>query len=162
MKHTLLKSLLSWCYRYEDVLGGVRVTKNKRLAIRIINPDDKSHFLDLFYVDKQISVEVCGFTIGLSKDVVLVKEVSEKNYEPVIYFPRSDLNMQMLEKTERKTRCPLKGSASYFSISTHEQRVENGAWSYENILDFDRSLELLRRRVAFDVNNKAISIKPQG
>jgi len=59
-------------------------------------------------------------------------ELSEGDYPAVIYFPRSDVAMAVLEKTDHSTHCPHKGEASYFALVTPEGRIENAAWSYED------------------------------
>jgi uncharacterized protein (DUF427 family) len=46
---------------------------------------------------------------------------------PVIYVPRADMRMDLLQPTDRHTTCPWKGLASYFSIGTDS----NVVWSYE-------------------------------
>ena len=58
-------------------------------------------------------------------------ELTEGGYPPVIYVPREDIAMALLERTERATTCPWKGQASYFSIGAPEGRVEHAVWSYE-------------------------------
>jgi uncharacterized protein (DUF427 family) len=61
-----------------------------------------------------------------------VQELCEGSYPPVHYFPREDVAMAMLDRTDRSSRCPWKGQASYFSIVTAEGRLENAVWSYES------------------------------
>ena len=58
-------------------------------------------------------------------------ELHEGSRAPVIYVPRADVAMALLEPTDRRTTCPFKGEASYFSIKTPEARLENAVWSYE-------------------------------
>jgi uncharacterized protein (DUF427 family) len=58
-------------------------------------------------------------------------ELREGAYPPVLYFPREDAAMDLLERTDRQTTCPHKGQASYYSIVTPAGRVENAVWSYE-------------------------------
>ena len=58
-------------------------------------------------------------------------ELTEGSYPPVIYFPREDIAMDFLDRTDHSTTCPHKGQASYFSIVTKSTTLENAAWSYE-------------------------------
>ncbi|MBM9594617.1 DUF427 domain-containing protein [Roseitranquillus sediminis] len=58
-------------------------------------------------------------------------ELREEGYEPVIYFPREDVAMAMLEPSETASTCPHKGEASYYSLQTKSMLVEDVAWSYE-------------------------------
>ncbi len=62
-------------------------------------------------------------------------ELTEGDYPPVIYFPRGDIAMDFLDPTDRKTTCPHKGEASYFSIVTKSTTLKNAAWSYETPKD---------------------------
>ncbi|MEL6585676.1 MAG: DUF427 domain-containing protein, partial [Pseudomonadota bacterium] len=47
------------------------------------------------------------------------KELTEGSMAPVIYFPREDVAMALLEPSDSSTRCPHKGQASYFSYIGH-------------------------------------------
>lgn len=58
--------------------------------------------------------------------------VLETGLNPVLYFPREDVVMDLLSKTERHTRCPYKGVASYFTLTKDDQIAENAVWSYED------------------------------
>lgn len=58
-------------------------------------------------------------------------ELTEGAYPPVIYFPREDIGMAFLEKSDSSTKCPFKGVASYFSVCLPEGDMPDAAWSYE-------------------------------
>lgn len=58
-------------------------------------------------------------------------ELSEGDNTPVIYFPRADVGMAFLEATDSSTRCPYKGQATYFTITTTSETLVDAAWSYE-------------------------------
>lgn len=73
-----------------------------------------------------------GAVLGESSNAL---ELSEGDYAPVIYFPRQDIATAFLDRTEKTTHCPHKGDASYFSIVTKSQTLENAVWSYEDPLD---------------------------
>ena len=60
--------------------------------------------------------------------------VFEGDYPPVQYFPRDDVNMDLLVPTDRHTRCPHKGEASYFSLQMDGETAENAVWTYEEPL----------------------------
>ena len=59
-------------------------------------------------------------------------ELTEGEYPPVIYFPRDDIGMAFLEKTDSSTQCPWKGTATYFTVSSAAGDIPDAAWSYEN------------------------------
>ncbi|MEO3414894.1 DUF427 domain-containing protein [Roseovarius sp. CAU 1744] len=78
------------------------------------------------------SVRAGGAVLAESRNAL---ELNEGDYPAVIYFPRDDIAMAFLEPTDHSTHCPHKGDASYFSIITKSQTLENAAWSYENPKD---------------------------
>lgn len=78
------------------------------------------------------SVRSGGAVLGESSNAL---ELSEGDLEPVIYFPRSDIAMAFLDRTDKVTHCPHKGDAVHFSIITKSQVIEDAVWSYEAPLD---------------------------
>ena len=74
------------------------------------------------------SVRAGGAVIAETENAL---ELNEGDYDPVIYFPREDVAMALLEKSEQKIKCAHKGEAIYFSIVTKSQVIENAAWTYE-------------------------------
>lgn len=61
--------------------------------------------------------------------------VLEGKYDPVVYIPRDDVRVELLEKTEHTTYCPFKGHASYYTIRVGDRVCENAIWSYEDPYD---------------------------
>ena len=74
------------------------------------------------------SVRSGGAVLGESSNAL---ELSEGDLPPVIYFPRDDIAMAFLDRTDKVTHCPHKGDAAHFSIITKSQVIENAVWSYE-------------------------------
>ena len=79
-------------------------------------------------------------TVAESDDVLVMRE---GDYAPVYYFPRGDVKMDLLARTDHASFCPFKGDASYWSIA---DGAENAAWSYE--APFDEMTEI-KDMVAF-------------
>jgi uncharacterized protein (DUF427 family) len=77
-------------------------------------------------------VRAGGAVLGESANAL---ELTEGDYPPVIYFPREDIGMAFLDKTDSSTRCPYKGTASYFTIHTSAEEIPDAGWSYEDPLD---------------------------
>ena len=46
------------------------------------------------------------------------------------YFPKKDINMELLLESNHRTECPWKGIASYFHVQVNGKIFENIAWSY--------------------------------
>ncbi|WIY25504.1 DUF427 domain-containing protein [Parasedimentitalea psychrophila] len=73
-----------------------------------------------------------GAILGESNNVL---ELNEGELAPVIYFPRDDIAMALLDQSSKTTHCPHKGDASYFSIVNKSSVTENAVWSYENPIE---------------------------
>lgn len=94
-------------------------------------PDD-SHPITIARASNTVRVLYEGHEIADS-DAVLV--LNEANYPPVFYFPRGDVQMDFLRRTDKVTHCPYKGDASYFTIYRDGTLIENAVWSYEAPFD---------------------------
>jgi uncharacterized protein (DUF427 family) len=73
-------------------------------------------------------------------------ELTEDGYPPVIYFPREDIAMAMLDASTTQSTCPWKGEARYFSLVTGNGVLKDAAWSYENPKD---GVEAIAGHLAF-------------
>ena len=74
-------------------------------------------------------VKINNHVIADSADALMLKEAS---YAEAAYFPRADVEMGFLSKTDRSTHCPYKGDASYFTLHVDGDIKENAVWSYES------------------------------
>lgn len=84
--------------------------------------------------------------------------LNEGSYAPVVYFPREDVEMLALRKTDHATHCPHKGDASYFTIYRDAKVIENAAWSYEDPID---GASLIRDHIAFYPRHVEIEMSGQ-
>ena len=75
------------------------------------------------------TVRAGGAVLGESENAL---ELAEGDYAPVIYFPREDIAMAFLDRTDESSHCPHKGDASYYSVVTKSTTLANAAWSYED------------------------------
>lgn len=58
----------------------------------------------------------------------------ETGLDPVRYFPPADVRSEQLTPTEHHTYCPIKGTASYYSVTAGGRTTENVAWYYPDPL----------------------------
>lgn len=77
-----------------------------------------------------------------SEDGVLVESrnalaLTEGDYPTVIYFPRADVAMALLEPSDTTSRCPFKGDASYFHYVGQSARIADVAWTYGDVINPD-------------------------
>ncbi|WP_417523572.1 DUF427 domain-containing protein [Marinovum sp.] len=73
-------------------------------------------------------VRASGAVLGESSNAL---ELLEDGHAPVIYFPREDIAMALLDRSDKVTTCPHKGEASYFSIDAKNRTLKDAVWSYE-------------------------------
>jgi len=94
--------------------------------ILIPGPD---HPITIEPAGAHLVVRVAGHVIADSHAAMSLKEA---DYPPVLYIPRADADMTLLERTDHRTYCPYKGDCSYYSIRPGGDRSANAVWSYEN------------------------------
>ena len=92
---------------------------------------------------KRVRVVVGGETIADSRRALMLHE---SGLQPTYYFPPEDVRSEFLEPSDRHTRCPKKGEASYWTIHAGDSVVDAGAWYYPDPLP---GAEGLRDLVAF-------------
>ncbi|OCJ10151.1 hypothetical protein A6U86_25630 [Rhizobium sp. AC27/96] len=94
--------------------------------VKIPGPD---HPITIDRKHAHVTVSVAGKVIADTREALSLKEAS---YPAVLYIPRSDVDMSLLEKTDHETYCPYKGECSYYSIPAGGERSVNAIWTYEN------------------------------
>ena len=76
-------------------------------------------------VEGQVRVSVGGRTVARSSSVQLLLE---GNLPPRHYFPREDVDMELLIPSQSVTHCPHKGDAHYWSIKLDNHDLEDVVW----------------------------------
>jgi uncharacterized protein (DUF427 family) len=54
--------------------------------------------------------------------------VDEQDHGLVVYFPRADVDLTGFEASDRTSRCPFKGTATYWRLPGRPEEV---AWTYD-------------------------------
>ena len=68
--------------------------------------------------------------VAESSSIIILTEFKDGNaFKPVIYFPMDCLSN--LTKTDHTSFCPIKGTASYWSLGD----AKNAIWSYEDPME---------------------------
>ena len=78
--------------------------------------------------DTRVLVTRGGTTIADTGEAQVLREAG---YPEVMYVPRKDVRMELLEPTDHTTYCPYKGEASYFSIVGAGDDATDAVWTYE-------------------------------
>ena len=101
------------------------------------------HKVDEQRLEKRIQVAVNGELLADSNDVIRLEE----DRHPVrYYFPRWDVKMDRMTRTETTSECPFKGTAHYFTLTVNGKDLEDVVWTYESPYDEHAAL---KDRVAF-------------
>jgi len=94
----------------------------------------------------RVVVTVAGRVVADSRAALTLRESS---YPPVLYIPRQDVDMSLLERTSHATYCPYKGECAYYSIPAGGARSTNAVWSYEQPF---AAVQVIREHLAFYAN----------
>ncbi|MGL4488713.1 MAG: DUF427 domain-containing protein, partial [Rhizobiaceae bacterium] len=68
---------------------------------------------------------VVTFKGTLVADSSRALELKEGNYPAVFYIPRDDCKMVHFIETDHQTKCPFKGTARYWTLSTKDGEALN-------------------------------------
>jgi uncharacterized protein (DUF427 family) len=120
-------------------------TMDKKLSptpktIKIPGPD---HPITIERNPSRVVVLVAGRIVADTRDALTLREAS---YPAVQYVPRKDVDMTLLERTDRVTYCPYKGDCAYYSIPLGGERSINAVWTYEEPY---AAVAAIKDRVAF-------------
>jgi uncharacterized protein (DUF427 family) len=141
---------------YFDVKGGDRVVENAawhypdspiealRDAIRFdweamdawfeedeevyVHPRDPNTRVDILASSRHIRVIVNGITVAETRQPRLLFETGLPTR---YYIPMVDVHMELLLPSTKTTRCPYKGTATYWSVVSGDEVVEDVAWTYK-------------------------------
>ncbi len=79
-------------------------------------------------------------------DSTKAKLLHETGHLPIYYFPDEDVRFDLLESTEKRTHCPHKGDATYWTIRVGDRQAPDAVWAYREPLE---PAPFLRGHVAF-------------
>jgi uncharacterized protein (DUF427 family) len=106
----------AWYEEDERLTGGLR---------------DPYHRVDTRATSRPVAVVAGdGTPIARSERAVLLFETG---LPPRAYVPREDVSAELVPST-RRTHCPYKGDATYFSVRAGSRLIEDAAWSYQRPL----------------------------
>jgi uncharacterized protein (DUF427 family) len=99
------------CQRYRVVLACMAV----------------GHNITIIPANRHIEVRVGGQKLAESDRAMRLEETG---LPARYYIPREDVRTDLLQPTTRKTTCPFKGQASYWSAQVGDELYKNLVWSY--------------------------------
>ncbi len=83
--------------------------------------------IDAIQSSRHVRIEVDGQTVANSHRAVLLFETGLPTR---YYIPKDDVQMDWLQPTETHTRCPYKGTASYWSLTVNGTEYPDLVWGY--------------------------------
>ena len=95
---------------------------------------------------ERVVVIVAGKVVADSRRAL---ELRESSYPPILYIPREDADLALLQKSDHATFCPYKGDCAYYSIPAGGDRSIDAVWSYEEPYD---AVSAIRGHLAFYPN----------
>jgi uncharacterized protein (DUF427 family) len=106
-----------------------------------------NHRVKLKPAKARVRVKINGEIIADTTDALALEEAMDADTStvaPVVYYiPRKDVKTERLVRTPKKTHCPFKGDATYYSMRDGGEDV---VWSYENPYD---EMMAIKGRLAF-------------
>lgn len=76
----------------------------------------------------RVRVVVGGVIVAETTRALTLREAS---YPPVQYIPRADIAPDLFEKSERRSHCPYKGDAGYYTVTAGGLVRRDAAWCYD-------------------------------
>jgi uncharacterized protein (DUF427 family) len=94
------------------------------------HPRDPFHRIDVLRSSRQVRIEVDGDVVA---ETTRARMLFETSLTTRFYLPREDVRLE-LHPSDRRTYCPYKGEASYWSVDAGGRRRQDLGWSYEQPL----------------------------
>ena len=92
-----------------------------------VHPRDPYHRVDILESSRHVKVTVGGEVVA---ETERLRILFETGLPPRYYIPPEDVRGDMLVESEKTTRCPYKGVASYYSVEVGGERIEDLVWYY--------------------------------
>lgn len=94
-------------------------------SVRLPGPD---HPITVGAHPARVVVTAGGRVVADTRDALALQE---STYPVVLYVPRDDVDLAVLERSAHTTYCPYKGDAAYYGIPVAGGRGADVAWTYE-------------------------------
>jgi uncharacterized protein (DUF427 family) len=100
---------------------------SKQEQTRRPDPHAPDHTGEIVPTPKRVRAFFGGETVVDTKQAVLLRESGRT---PVYYFPREDVRMDLLSRSDRVLQDSHKGKVSYWTLEVGDAVAENAAWTY--------------------------------
>ncbi len=113
------------------------------------------HAIKLERSSLNVSATLNGTVLASTHSPILLKEDGGLGYEPVYYFPISDVKTQFLSLSPTRSNCYLKGQARYWSLTLGELHLADVAWEYFQPIS---NMDLIKDHIAFYANQIKVQV----
>jgi uncharacterized protein (DUF427 family) len=125
------------------------------MTVNTMKIPDASHPITIERSPAHVIVSVAGKVIADTEAALVLRE---SIYPAVLYIPRKDADMSLLQRTDHSTYCPYKGDASYYSIpQIGGDKAANAVWTYEQPYE---SVAAIKDHLAFYADRVLIAEEP--
>ena len=104
------------------------MTEQTATVSRSVKVPSAEHPISIARNGNRVVVKSGGHVIADTRQALLLREAK---YPEVIYIPRDDVDMSLVERTDHASYCPFKGDCTYYSIPSGGEKAVNAIWSYE-------------------------------
>lgn len=96
-----------------------------------VHPRDPYTRVDILASSRHVVVQVDGVSVADSRRPHILFETG---LPPRYYLPQTDLRMDLLRPSDRTTRCPYKGTATYWHVQVGDAVHQDLVWCYRTPL----------------------------
>jgi uncharacterized protein (DUF427 family) len=119
-----------------------------------VHPRDPHKRVDAMPSSRHVQVGIAGTVVADTRRPVLLFETGLPTR---YYIPREDVRLDLFEPTDRRTGCPYKGTACYWTWRGAGEVPRNILWSYADPL---RAVAVVKGLLAF--YNEAVDLTVDG
>ncbi|MGI8305568.1 DUF427 domain-containing protein [Saccharopolyspora hattusasensis] len=96
-----------------------------------VHPRDPYKRVDVLASSRHVTVRICGVVVA---DSHRPHVLFETGLPPRSYLPLTDVRMDLLRPSNRRTQCPYKGTATYWNAMIDGTEHADIAWTYRTPL----------------------------
>jgi uncharacterized protein (DUF427 family) len=121
-----------------------------------VHPRDPYHRVDVLKSSRHVKILVDGEVVA---ETDRPRILFETGLPPRYYFPPEDVSEDVLRPSDKKTECPYKGVASYYSVQVAGETREALVWYYPDPIlaaaDIEGHLCFFNEKVDLEVDGEA-------
>ena len=121
-----------------------------------MNIQTERHYAVIDNYDRKLTLTFNNEIVVESTSALILKEVGKSVYNPVLYFPKSDVKLELELEEDRTSYCPIKGDATYWKLKDSNPE-EYFAWSYEDALPKTKKIKAY---IAFNTSQMTVISEP--